>query len=76
MMLGGGMFLWLLILIGIIVLVIWWFQQPDRNSPASEPRRGEASAVEILRERYARGEISQEEYEEKRRNLQNGPGGV
>lgn len=76
MMFGGGMLLWSLILIGLVVLAIWWFQQQQRNSPDGGTRPGESHAVEILRQRYARGEISQEEYEEKRRNLNSGPGGV
>jgi putative membrane protein len=52
---------WLLI-IGLIVVGVWWLA--TRGWPA---RRNDA--LEILRERYARGEISREEYESRRRDL-------
>ena len=52
---------WLLA-IGLIVAAVWWLA--TRGWPA---RRNDA--LEILRERYARGEISREEYESRRRDL-------
>ena len=52
---------WLVVL-GLIVAGVWWLA--TRGWP---PRRKDA--LEILRERYARGEISREEYESRRRDL-------
>ena len=52
---------WLLV-IAAIVASVWWLASFRR--PTS--RNG---ALEILRERYARGEISREEYESRRRDL-------
>lgn len=61
----GGWLLMLLFWGGLIVLALWLVRamfphatEPPGRSPAREP-----SATEILDRRYARGEISREEYE-------------
>lgn len=61
------MVLWLLIVSGIAVLVLrglgigFWHGRHARDD----------RALEILRERYARGEISKEEFEERKMVLKN-----
>lgn len=52
---------WVLVIIGI-VLAIRWLTNQDRERPSD-------SAVEVLRQRYARGEIDKEEFEAKKRDL-------
>jgi putative membrane protein len=61
-MLGGGMFLWPLLLIGLILLFVYG---TNREESASGPD----TALAELRERYARGELSDEEFESRRRSL-------
>lgn len=61
-MMGGWMFLWPLLLIGGLV----WFLGSFQNQPNS---RGQDSALETLRAQYARGELSEEEFETRRRTL-------
>jgi putative membrane protein len=60
---GIGMWIvWIL----LIVAIVWVVKLlSDRNVP----RCGGKSALEILQERYARGEIDRDEYESKRRDL-------
>ena len=48
---------------GIIAVIIWAIRQ------FSEGRGGGGSAIEIARGRYARGEISREEFDQIRRDL-------
>ena len=63
----GGMFLiWILIVVGLV----WFFKYMiDFNrSPRNESRQSK-SALDISRERYARGEINKNEFEERRRDL-------
>ena len=54
---------WVLIILGIVVLVKWLF------GGAGSAQGKEDRALEILKERYARGEIGKEEFEQKRRDL-------
>jgi putative membrane protein len=63
---GFGMMLvmltfWVLIIVGLIALVRWLVTQ-GRESRAD-------TALEILRQRYARGEINKEEFDAKKRDL-------
>ena len=54
--------------VGIVAVVLWiksWLEQGRPGSPSQESE----SALEILKKRYARGEISKEEFEEKRNDL-------
>ena len=59
---------WALIIGGIVLLVVWLVRQGRPAGVGSGP--GEGRALEILRERYARGEITRQEYEEMRRDLE------
>ncbi len=56
---------WVLVIAGGIALVRW-FGMRDRGSGDTRRR----TPLEILQERYARGEIEREEYEQKRRDLE------
>lgn len=58
------MFVFLIIL---IVLVIYPFRGFD--SPVSMPFSDHRSAVDTLRERYARGEINEVEFHQRRKEL-------
>jgi putative membrane protein len=62
----GGIFG--ILLIGVIVWVVIQFMNKNRSSNPFTSNRQEQSAdkenaLEILKKRYARGEINQEEYE-------------
>jgi putative membrane protein len=60
------MFSWLLIVIGLGGLAAWLAQQraTKQSGNSSQP-----TALDILRERYARGEIDRDEYARMRRDL-------
>ena len=61
-MLGG-----LLVMVGFVVLIVWAVNAVSRGSTNREPER--STALDILRERYARGEITQQEFEQARKTL-------
>jgi putative membrane protein len=68
MMGGFGMgfmwIIWIVVIIGIILLAKGYFSPAKKDSETT----GE-SALDLLKKRYARGEISKEEFEEKKRDL-------
>ncbi len=53
---------WILVIIGLALLIKYLWK-------GGEAKRGEESALEILKKKYARGEISKEEFEEKKNDL-------
>jgi putative membrane protein len=55
---------WLLIILGIVVLAKWLI-----GGRSDAPGSAEQRALEILAERYARGEIDKKEFDEKKRDL-------
>lgn len=62
---GGFGFLWMMLFwVGVILLVVWAVRQSGGRE--AEPRN---RAVEILEERFARGEVDTEEFEARRRDL-------
>jgi putative membrane protein len=68
MMIGGGLTM-IIFWGGIILLVVLlarWLGGGSRQSESHPPRQ---TALEILQERYARGEIDKAEYEERRKTL-------
>lgn len=55
---------WVLIIAGIIYFIKWSFDQPRGSSS----QRGN-TPLEILKERYAKGEINKQEFDEKKKDL-------
>jgi putative membrane protein len=61
---GFGFVFWLAILAAIIAVIVWF----ARSGPSDRNQR-RSSGLEVLEQRYARGEISREEYLEKKRDI-------
>ncbi len=65
---GFGAIIWLLVLGGGSALVFWLVRtcaRPVEHQPVS------ADASEILRQRYARGELGRDEFERMKQDLRN-----
>jgi putative membrane protein len=69
MICGGA--IGLLLLIALVVLVIWLITRTSSQgrTPTGGGTTPPKTALEILKERYARGEITREEYLEMREHL-------
>jgi len=66
----GGVFMilfWILVIVGVVVLIKFLIGGSSRDRSAHD--EGHESPMDVLKKRYARGEISREEFEEKRRDL-------
>jgi putative membrane protein len=57
---------WVAVIVGIIFLIRWLVISTRTGSRGA---RSEDSALEILKKRYARGEIDKQEFEEKKKDL-------
>jgi putative membrane protein len=57
---------WILILVGLVFLIKWLIQSTGRDKTTGS---GSNRALEILKERYAKGEIDKEEFESKKKDL-------
>jgi putative membrane protein len=64
-----GTLLFFGLLIVLIVLAIRWFLRHDGRPELGSGAPREDPALALLRERFARGEIDAEEYEDRRRRL-------
>ena len=68
---GGGpwifihFFFWILLVVGLVLLIVWIVRQVGRH----ESGRGEESAFDILKKRYARGEISKEDFDKMKKDI-------
>jgi putative membrane protein len=56
---------WIIVAVGVVVLVKWLGEQSSTRASAHDK-----SPLEIVRERYARGEINRQEYEQKTHDLE------
>ena len=68
-MMGGwgffGIIFWIIIIVGIVLLVVWL----NRKLPARQGSNSDESALNILKKRYALGEISKEDYEKMKKDI-------
>jgi len=76
-MMGFGLIFMLVFWVAIIALAVWLLSSlfPQAKGPPPPPFTAQhsdqsESPLEILKQRYARGEITKAEYEEMRRDLE------
>lgn len=63
----GGIFMWILFLI-VIGLLIYFVVQAQKTKGQTPPQ--DESHLDILKKRYAKGEITKEEYERIKKDLE------
>ena len=65
---GFGFIVWLVILAAIIAVAVWFVRSQSLIGSQRSLERS-SPALEVLEERYARGEINREEYLQKKRDI-------
>lgn len=60
----GFMGIFWVVLLAVIAVLVWQYIKKEKDREGSK-----SSPLEIIRQRYARGEIEKEEYEEKKKDL-------
>lgn len=63
---GGFMILWWIVIIAVVFMLVKWLVSSYGTSGKSGR---ENTAMEILKERYARGEIDEQEFQKRKREL-------
>lgn len=66
---GDHWIIGLLLLVGLVVLIVWVVTTISRSGRAATHDPSRPTPNEILRERFARGEITEEEFEKVRKVL-------
>jgi putative membrane protein len=66
---GFGLIFWLVILATIIAGLVWFVRSQQGASGRYLPSEQRSASLQILEERYARGEIDREEYLQKKRDI-------
>lgn len=61
---------WILIIVAVAAVVKWIFASSSSASHHSLPPSPRRTALDILQERYAKGEIDREEFLERKRDLE------
>ena len=65
---GGGMWFGMVVFWGVIIAVIVLLARLLGNDAGA--RGGDKTPLQILKERYARGDIAKDEFEQKKRDLE------
>jgi len=61
---------WILIVILVVILIYALAVRPGQHPPSpSSESHGEETPLDILKKRYARGEISREDFEQMKKDL-------
>jgi putative membrane protein len=66
-----GMIVWIVILALVIAAVVWLVRAMTHSGAQISGSGRRSPGLDVLEERYARGEIKREEYLEKKRDMSN-----
>jgi putative membrane protein len=72
LMIGAMVIFWVVFVVGVVVVVRHYLHARPSASPASSLSPGDA-AVSVLKERFAKGEVSEEEYTRRLKFLREEP---
>ncbi len=65
----GGIFMWLFLIVAIAAIIYFVASQTKNKYPSSSKTENEETPLEILKKRYAKGEISKEEFDRMKKDV-------
>jgi len=68
---GWGMGFGWIIGIFILLIILWLAFRTFRSGETNQTSSGQGTPLDILKERYAKGEIDKDEFEQRKKDLQN-----
>jgi len=63
----GGMFTWIILIIVAVIIVYFLLNKSRNGKPSDDPAK--ESAVDILKKRYAKGEITKEDFDRLKKDI-------
>lgn len=60
---------WVAIIVGVVLVIRWLVQGPGVQGGGAGAPGGRSRALEIVMERYAKGEITKEQFDQMKRDL-------
>jgi putative membrane protein len=67
---GFGLLFWIAVVVLIVVLVVQLANRASNSGSGAQYPQKQETALDILKKRYAKGEISKEEFEEKKKDIE------
>jgi len=64
----GGMFMWMLLIIILVAVILYWAVKSTKSKGQMDA--SVEKPIDILKKRYAKGEITGEEYERMKKDLE------
>jgi len=64
----GGMFMWMVFIIILVAVAVYWLVRETR--PKADHRLSGETPLDILKRRYAKGEITKDEFEKVKKDLE------
>lgn len=66
---GGTMWFGWIFWLMVLVLIVWFIANRLNKSKQDSQSSGQESAMDIIKKRYAKGEITKEEFEQMKKDL-------
>lgn len=64
-----GMIIWIVVLVAVVVGIVWLVRALGDAGHSHNAQSGRSSGLDLLEERYARAEITRDDFQQKKRDI-------